>query len=1029
VAKIVKYFHLRKFFCTLILSFLAFLLVFAQTGSIAEIKGIVLDEARGTPLPGASITLSDQKTGTVSAEDGSFSIRIKSFPASISTSFLGYQTAKQTVRQADALLQIRLKEDAELLDEIVVVGYGTQRRKELTGAVSTVSQSVLEQQALSFDALLSGAVAGLNVTQSSGQPGAVSSIRIRGGNSINAANEPLYVIDGIIVYPRSTNTGAGDKEISIESSINPLASINPADIESVSVLKDVSATAIFGSRGANGVIIITTKKGNRGKTMINYTATASWSTPAKRLDLMNAHDWANLQINYFGNKGNITQEQLAQIGSGYDWQDAVLRNGFSHNHELSVSGGDEKTKFIVSGNFVNQNGIIINSGFKRYNAHLSIDRDLLQNLMMGASVSFGKSSQNSLTTTKEVNYNSSPFGDGITNSLTYALFMPPTVPIYNENGEFNYQNPWESSHFSLNGRQANPVSDLQNSVAESINNSILANFYAQYSIFNGLIAKATLSTDQSEITQNFFAPSTSALGLNETGVGSIGKKQHEIWQSDLTFDYSKRFNGTHFINLLGGYTYQNVHENYLINRSSRFINETLKHNNLGDGEIQSKTKNGVFDSQIHSAITRLNYTLLERYNLTATFRTDYSDRFAKGKRWGYFPSVGLSWNIENEAFFKRAKTILPLLKLRFSAGAVGNTEIGDYLYAQIFKAESYNGHTVYTMDNLGNSNLTWETTTQYNAGIDAGLLGDRFNFTLDAYYKNTSDLLLEKPAPLGSGVDKQMVNIGNVSNKGLELGINGILISHKNLNWNVSANIARNINRVTHLGEDNNILSGQYNERILRTGEAFGSFYGLRFAGIVQVGEDVSKLPTVNGATPKPGDAKFVDVVKDGDINLNDRIVLGNVHPNFTYGLSSSLTYRDFDLFLSFHGSQGNEVINSLRRNLERGTSSYNVSAALLNAWTQANPSNEIQHVSDGYQFKFIDSRHVEDGSYFRFKNITLGYKLRITNYELRIFASAQNLFTITKYKGYDPEVADGIDVGAYPTARTFSTGISMTFH
>jgi TonB-linked SusC/RagA family outer membrane protein len=628
-----------------------FSLAVSAQGNSLKIAGRVVDEKSEEPLIGASISLVGGKTGAVTDTDGNFVMRTDSFPVTISVAYLGYRDREITVEKQTVPLVISLVENTNFLEEVVVVGYGAQRRKELTGAVTTVSKELLNQKVTSLDAILGGAVAGLNVTSVSGQPGAGSSIRIRGGNSIHASNEPLYVIDGVIVYPRSTDAGAGSSEVAVESSINPLASINPADIESVSVLKDVSATAIFGSRGANGVIIVTTKKGSRGKDVIHYTVTAGWSTPAKRLDLMNAPQWARLQMDYFGNKGHITGEHLASIGNGYDWQRAVLQTGFTQNHDLSVSGGDEKTRYSISGNFVNQDGVIIHSGFRRYNARVSIDRNVCENLTVGANATFGQSVQNSLTTSKEVNYNSSPFGDGITNSLTYALFMPPTVPVYNADGSFNYRNPWESSHFSLNGRQANPVSDLENSVAESVNNSLLANFYAAYTVFNGLLAKVTLSTDQSSVTQNFFAPSTTALGLNEVGVGSVGKKQHEIWQGDVTVDYSGRVGERHFIHFLCGYTGQEVEENYLINRSSHFTNETLKHNNLGDGEVQTPTVNGVLGSKLHSLITRLNYTLLDKYNVTATFRSDYSDRFAPGKRWGHFPSAGFSWNIDRECLF------------------------------------------------------------------------------------------------------------------------------------------------------------------------------------------------------------------------------------------------------------------------------------------------------------------------------------------------------------------------------------------
>jgi TonB-linked SusC/RagA family outer membrane protein len=1002
------------------------LLFIVAISAKAQISGIVTDATTGEPLPSATIYIKGTQTGSMTDFNGHYQIAASENDVLV-FSFMGFQTREETVGK-QSIINISLQEDSQLLDEMVVVGYGTQRQRELTGAVVGVSKSHLEYNTTSsVDALLSGTVAGLNVTQSSGQPGAGTSIRIRGGNSIHAANEPLYVIDGIIIYPHSTQTGAGSSSVAIESSVNPLAAINPSDIESISVLKDVSATAIFGSRGANGVIIVTTKKGNRGRNVINYNFTAGWSTPAKRLKLMNAQQWGKLQIDNFGNKGNLTDEYLAQISNGYDWQDEVLQTGFSQNHGISVSGGDDKTRYLISGNYANQDGIVINSGFNRYNMLINIDRNVRENLVVGANAILGKSKQNSLTTSKEVNYNSSPFQSGITNSLTYALFMPPTVPVYNADGSYNFQNPWESSHFSLNGQQANPVYDLKNSVAESVNKSLLASFYARYTILEGLIAKLSLSTDQGNVTQNFFAPKLSALGLNEQGVGSIGTKEHEIWQTDATFDYSKRFAAIHFINILGGYTYQNVEESYLTNRASHFLNEDLKHNKLGFGEIQSLPVNGNLGSKLHSLISRLNYTLFDKYNLTATFRADYSDRFAVGKRWGYFPSVGFSWNVDREDFLQNLHN-LSTLKLRLSAGTVGNTEIGDYLFLQFYNPQIYNGKPVLVMENLGNPNLTWETTTQYNAGVDAGLFNERLSFVVDVYYKNTRDLLLEKPAPLGSGIEKQMVNIGNVTNKGIEFTTNIDLINKTGLHWQVSANISRNINTVTDLGGDNNLLSGQYSERILKVGEPFGSFYGLKFDGIVQADEDVSLLPTVKGATPKPGDVKFIDVDNNGNIDANDRIILGSIHPDFTYGLSSTLTYRQFDLFVNFQGSQGNKVVNSLRRYLERPGSSYNMSVSLLDAWTPENPSNEVPRLSAGLPMKEIDSRYVEDASYFRLKNITLGYKFKETNmpFSLRLFVSVQNLFTITKYKGYDPEVANGVDVGAYPTARTYSAGLNL---
>lgn len=998
-----------------------------------KLNGKIVDESANTALQGATIVVKGTLAGTISDANGNFSLEVKQqLPVTLIASFVGYKNKEVDISGTDPVI-IYLAENVSGLSEVVVVGYGTQKRRELTGSVATVPKAALEQITTSLDELLGGTIAGVNITQSSGQPGSAPSVRIRGGNSVYAKNDPLYVIDGFIFYRDGSDvkTGLG----SIESSINPLASINPSDIESIEVLKDVSATAIYGSRGANGVIIVTTRKGNRDRTAINYTHSTGWGKAAKKMNMMNAAQWAQLQKDYFNNKGNYTDEEIAQLGDGYNWQNEVLRTGLNQNHELSVSGGDEKTRYLISGNYLDQEGIVINSGFRRYNARVNIDRNLYRNFTIGVNATFGKSTQNSLTTTQPVNYNSSPFSAGITNSLTYALFMPPVVPIYNNDGSYNYTNPFEYSHFSIGDKSANPVSDLENSVAETINNSLLANFYARYNITDELVAKISVGSDQSNITQNYFTPSYTALGLAEAGVGGIGNKRHETWQTEYTLGYTRHLNDAHFIDLLGGYTYQKTQINYVTTIASHFTNETLKHNNLADGARQYPPVSGYQGSYLHSIIARVNYTLLQKYNLTATFRADKSSRFAIKHRWGYFPSIGFSWNLEEENFLENLSA-LTALKLRLTAGSVGNQEIGDYLYSPVFVAGQYNGSAAYRIDNLGNTNLKWETTAQYNAGIDAGFFENRLNFIADVYYKKTSDLLFTAPVDPWQGISQQLENIGNVTNRGIEFEINASPVRNTRLKWTIAANIARNINKITDLGDTQKLLLGNNSEQILQVGESVGSFYGLLFNGVVQTGEDVSSLPTVNGKTPVPGDIKFIDVsgangIPDGRTDLNDRVVLGSIQPDFTYGLSTTVNYNKFDLFLSFQGSQGNELFNSLRRNLEHPNDSYNISAALLDAWTPSNPSNTIPGITDVRPFTFIDSRYVEDASYFRLKNITLGYNIKINTIPLaiRIFASSQNLFTITGYKGYDPEVSGGIDQGAYPSARTFSLGFSLTFN
>ena len=912
------------------------------------------------------------------------------------------------------------------LNEIVVVGYGTQRRTQLTGAVAKVGADVFDvTTSPTLDGALSGTVAGLNVTASSGQPGAASSIRIRGGNSVNASNEPLYVIDGFIYYKDASagKTGLG----AIESSLNPLSTINPSDIESIEVLKDISATAIYGSRGANGVIIVTTKKGNRDKATVSYRYSAGFDAVSKKLNLMNASEWAAFQKKYFYNKGGYTDEQIAALGNGTDWQDAMLRTAFRQSHEVSVNGGNDKSRYVFSANYLDQDGVVINSGFKRYNFHLNADWTLLDGLTFGVSATYGKSTQNGLTTTEEVKYNSSPYSAGITNSFVYGLLTPRVVPVYNTGGSYNYSNPYEYAYFAIGDKAANAVSDLNNSVAESINNYLLSNVWTQY-VIGDFTAKVTVGLNKEQITQNYFSPSYTSLGLANEGVGGIGNKTNEIWQEEYTLTWRKQLNDNNYMDAMAGYTYQNSKTNYNSVLVTHFTNENLKHNNLADGSSIYPPQSGLSEATLNSLIARINYTLLDRYNATATFRADNSSRFAKSHRWGYFPSIGVSWNMDKEKFLYNSATISNL-KLRASFGVVGNQEIGDYEYSLNYAAGQYDGSSSYRKANAANDNLKWETTTSYNIGIDWGLFANRLNIVADAYYKKTSDLLLNVPVGFASGVNTQLQNVGNVVNKGVELAVTGILARRKGLSWTLSANIAHNSNRITSMGTSDNIIMGSSNETILRKGEPLGTFYGLRFEGIVQSEEDVSHLPTVNGSTLKPGDIKYADTDGNGRINGDDRVVLGSIQPNFTYGFSSQLKWKRLDANITFSGSQGNKLFNALGRRLEETGDSYNLLKTVLNSWTIDNPSQRYPYASNERPMSYIDSRYVEDASYLKLRNLTVGYTLPLpAGAKARLFATASNLLTLTSYSGYDPEVASGTDSGVYPSSRSFVFGVELTF-
>jgi TonB-linked SusC/RagA family outer membrane protein len=996
-------------------------------GYAQHITGKVVDKKSKEPLLGASVFLiADKSKGGMTDLEGAFTLAVDSLPVTISVQYLGYQTREIKIEKY-APFTAELEENAGLLDEIVVIGYGTQRRRELTGAVASVSKSAMEQPSTSINELLSGNIAGLNVTQTSGQPGAGASIRIRGGNSINASNDPLYVIDGFIFFNEKNATQAGVS--GIDGSLDPLASINPADIESIEILKDVSAKAIYGSRGANGVILVTTKKGKRGANSINYQYTISADQSAKKLELLSAKQWLTIQKEYFNNKPALyyTPDELAQFDKGTDWQNAVLQSGVSQTHELSINGGDEKTRYLISGNYTNQEGIVLHSGFERFSGRLNLEKEVFDGLTAGVTASASRSTQNALTTFEGTNYRSSPFSRGIANSLTYALYMPPVLPIYDASGGYNYVNPFEYTDLSYYGHAANPVSDLENSIGQTRGTALQGNFFAQYTIINGLQARVSAGANVDYITQSYFAPPTSALGMNQDirGSGAIGNRRTDVVQAEALLSYKKQLYRIHFIDLLAGYTWQKTASAVSLSRASHLDNL----DNLGMGKEQpSPSRNQ--EANFHSLLARVNYTLLEKYNLTATYRADRSSRFSKRHRWGYFPSVGLSWNVDREDFLHPLAPVLSVLKLRLTYGEAGNQEIDFNEYEQYFAAGRYNGETAYTLTTLDNKDLKWETTTEYNIGIDAGLFDDQLTLTADAYYKETRDLLLRIPAPLGSGsTQPQLKNVGNVTNRGFELAVNAKVIARQKLSWSLSANFAHNTNTITSLGKYADLLSGSEQEHILRVGESVGSFYGYIFDGIVQSDENIAALPTIEGRTLIPGDVKFRDLNTDRNINDYDRTVLGSVQPDFTYGFSSSFKWGHFDFYTHLGGSHGGKVYNLLRRHLERSSDAHNMSAALLDSWTPTNPSNTMPHVNSTKIIR-SDSRYVEDASFLKLRNITLGYsfpfKAKSRGVTVRLFVAAHNLYTWTKYRGYDPEVAGGIDLGIYPSARSFLIGVSI---
>lgn len=1018
------------------------------TGALAQtIKGIVIDSRSGETIIGATIQVgNDKKGGTVTNVEGHFEINVKELPAVLTVNYTGYRRQEIDVYEADEPITIELVENSSLIDQVVVVGYGVQKRQQLTASISSVGDDIIKQNLSSVESTLQGAVAGLNVTSNSGQPGATSTVRIRGGNSITGGNEPLYVIDGFIVYndASSTKTGASGSD----AALDPLAFLNSADIESIEVLKDVSATAIYGTRGANGVIIITTKKGSHGRNNISYSGTFGWSTAAKKLDLLNAEQFADAY-------NELNPQTPITSGADYDWQSEALRTASSQEHQLSVVGGDERSRYAISGSYKNQEGIVIGTDLSRYAGRINYERDIFKNLLVGVNASGAYSNLKGLRNVDR-NGGSGQIGKWSANNWMSVITTPTSHAIYNEDGTFNYSpNPTSQDIYTRSGQQVvgNAISDLYNTQTSTTNTRILATAFAELEVVRDLKLKATLGADLSNTRESNYAPSYTTTGLQYNGVASVGSMRTNVWQGEFTANYNTVLANVHTLSVLAGYTAQRTDRNGFATTVRDFANDASGYNNLSAGSDRAIATSAAYISTLQSVLGRVNYSYGSRYNISATFRADGSSRFAKNNKWGIFPSVGVSWNIDKERFIHLGKNV-DFLQLRLSAGVVGNQEIGDYQFAANVSPTSWNyisnGNktTAYYITNKENPNLKWERTASYNVGISSGFFSNRLTVTLDAYYKNTSDLLLQVPIEAVTGYETALRNVGSVTNRGVELEIGGVAIDNKNLHWSVNANIAHNKNEVTNLGTSDAIVPsvggatlGYISPTIIQVGQPLGSFYGYKFKGIVQKETDVSQLPAQSFINLEPGNPYYEDVNGDGVVNSEDQTVIGNSQPKFTYGLNSSLRWKNLDVFVSIAGSYGNKLYNALAVRMTKFTGYYNCLASVADRWTENNPSNLIQKASNDITI-VSDDRYVEDASYLRLKNIQIGYTFpfsKITkDAKIRVYLSLQNFLTITSYSGYDPEAArsgqdeqssiyQGIDMATYPTAKTLQFGIQLT--
>ena len=1060
--------NLRKIF-TLILLVVPVLAASAQT---VKVSGRVVD-ASGVPLMAVTV-FEDGKTsnGTATDADGNYSLSVSSSKATVVFSCLGFAEVKESVG-GRSVINVTLNEEQLSLDaaEVVSVGYGTVARRDLTGSVSNVDMGeIMKTPVTNFDQALTGKIAGVVVSTSDGALGTEANITIRGNNSLTQSSAPLYVIDG---FPTESSMATA---------------LNSADIESIDILKDASATAIYGARGANGVIVITTKQGQEGKPKVNFNATWTMNRIANKVDLMNGYDFVALQTeiyDYTGNTNAYLKPSEADEAAGItsytvddylnvpstDWQDKLYRTSLTQNYSVSVSGGSKEAgnRYNISLSALDQDGIIIQSNFQRYQGKINFQQKFGKRVTLDVLGNYSRAITNGVTPTD------AQASSSATGWLMYSVWgYRPVKPIRSGNTDDLYDDLVDSEVTGANDYRFNPVKTAQNEYRKTIVDYLNTNAGLTWEIIDGLKLKITggytmykRRREEFNGTQTYtgYAGSPSGKGIN----GAIYWYDRTSWLNENTLTWTKNFARKHHLQLLGGFTLQGENYDYKGTSATQMTTEALGLNGLHTGNYQT-VKPWEYDWTMMSGLFRLNYNYKYKYYLTASFRADGSSKFPTENRWGYFPSAGLSWNFNREDWLKNA-TWLSNGKLRASWGLTGNnrtTTPYDY-YSQISTlpgdASSYdyvfNGQTVsgYFPSNMSNDKLKWETTEQWNVGLDLSFFDSRLKLTADWYLKNTRDLLLQATIPSSSGYTSAMMNIGSMRNQGGEITLDAVLIQKKNFSWSANFNIALNRNKVTALTNDQYSLlssvswdqkfNGQY-PYITQVGKPSGLMYGFIYEGTYKyddfnsgtsLKDGVPYLSSVGKSAVRPGDPKYRDINGDGVIDDNDRTVIGCGQPLSTGGFGTTFNFYGFDLNVFFSWSYGNDILNANRLYFENGNvSNTNQWATYKNRWTESNPQSDIPRVQANGVYLY-SSRVVEDGSFLRLRNVSLGYTLprkalRKMHFDtMRVYLSADNVFTLTNYSGPDPEVSTrnsvltpGFDWSAYPRAFGITGGLSFTF-
>lgn len=958
-----------------------------------NVMGTVKDAKTGETLIGVTVAIENGTNTTMTDIDGKYSLRNVPLNSILTFSYMGYQTTKADVK--GPTLNVSLKESTEQLDEVVVIGYGTQRKADLTTAVASVnSDEWADRPIISAQQAIQGKAAGVQVVQPSGKPGVGMQVRVRGSSSLNAGNDPIYVVDGIIT--------------------NDINNVSPNDIESMQILKDASSAAIYGSRAANGVVLITTKRGAKGKAQIDLSMYVGFSNVSKEIKTLNTQGYYDLMDDIGIN--------IIKTNTYTNWAKEVYKTGVQQNYQVSLSGSSDKVNYYISGGYQKETGVIAPAEYDRYSFRTNLSSELTSWLKATTSLSFSRNNRNDIAD----NQNSGRGG-----VILSILNTPPYITTWNPNAPGQYMpDPNQNS-------RENPFG-LTNKYDNNKDNRFMGNLELDFTILEGLHFKPRFSVDYTAHTWDMFIdPEKTQYGREANGRGEHADDHYLTWQSENIVSYNKRFDRKHNFSALAGATFQKYSHNNSYMSLQDFVTGTTYENmtlNMANKINNAKTtKEG---NTLASFLGRVQYDYESKYLFTANFRADGSSKLYH--KWAYFPSVSAGWRFSSEKFFAPLIHIVDDAKLRFGWGKNGNQGgIGNYDYYDkynINRQETTGKGPAVTPGKLGNRDLKWEIVTQYNAGLDFTLFNSRLSGEVEAYYKKTTDMLLNINLPASIGVTLPMRNDGEMVNKGFEFNLNGRILTG-NFKWDANLNMSFNRNKLTGLGLTNVMYASEVenagNVIIIKEGLPLGSFYGY-----------VSE-----GVDPETGLMIYKDLNNDGVISPSDRTVIGNAQPDFTFGFTHNFAWKSFTLSMFFNGSYGNDIYNATRMDLVSMNDSKNQSVDVLNRWVRPGMITDMPKANEPYNRK-ISSRFVEDGSYIRLKSLTLSYSIShkilktMGLSRANVYGTANNLFTLTKYKGYDPELSWtldtsdekysaaqlGIDNGTYPQIRSFIFGINVSF-